>query len=43
MKKLSSSNNPKDKHSEIKIIKGSKEGNRLLKTIKITLKETLTI
>ena len=35
--------NPKDKHKDIKIIKGSKEGRRLLKTIEITSFDILTI
>ena len=34
---------PKDKHKDIKIIKGNNEGNKFVKKIWMTLAETLTI
>ena len=43
IKQLKRFNNPKDKQSEIRIINGNNEGNRLLIIILITLLESETI
>ena len=43
IKQLKRFNNPKDKQSEIRIINGNNEGNRLLIIILITLLERETI
>ena len=34
---------PKDKHKEMRIIKGNKEGNKLVRTIWMTWEDILTI